>query len=78
MRKQWRVFGCLTGAIGFCWLGGHAMGQAAPEAAQCAQYIQYPQGAPPVMPAELGAANAGGRSAGESPADLRILLIGPA
>lgn len=34
-----------------CWVGGPAMGQVDYEAPQYPQYIQYPQGAPPVTPA---------------------------
>ena len=56
MRKTWRrIFWCLAGLPSVCWLGGTAWGQAELVAPQYPQYVQYPQGAPPVTPAVAGA-----------------------
>ena len=55
MRNNWRMIWCLTGIASFCWIGGSAMGQASFAVPQAPQYVQYPQGAPPVTPAVPGA-----------------------
>ena len=55
MRNNWRTIWCLTGIASFCWIGGNAMGQASFAVPQAPQYVQYPQGAPPVTPAVPGA-----------------------
>ena len=55
MRKYWRMIWCLTGIAGFCWVDENAMGQASFAVPQAPQYVQYPQGAPPVTPAVPGA-----------------------
>jgi len=46
---------CLTGMTGLGWLSGRAMGQTYYESPQYPQYVQYPQGAPPVTSAVPGA-----------------------
>jgi len=55
MRKRWRMFWSMTGVASLCAVGGPAMGQVDYEAPQYPQYVQYPQGAPPVAPAIAGA-----------------------
>jgi hypothetical protein len=57
MRKQnWRMMmWCLTGTVSLCLAGESAMGQASFAVPQAPQYVQYPQGAPPVTPAVPGA-----------------------
>jgi hypothetical protein len=55
MQKKRQIIGCLTGLASLCLVGGCVMGQTAFEAPQYPQYIQYPQGAPPVVPAVAGA-----------------------
>jgi hypothetical protein len=48
MRKNWRTICSVTAIASLCCVGGRAFGQAD---YQYPQYVQYPQGAPPVSPA---------------------------
>lgn len=48
MRRQWQIITHLAGIASVCLTGGCAIGQGA-DAPQYPQYIQYPQGAPPVV-----------------------------
>jgi hypothetical protein len=47
MQKQLQIILCMAGMAGLCLAGGRAIGQDIP---QYPQYVQYPQGAPPVTP----------------------------
>ena len=48
MQKQWQTIWRLAGMASLCCTCGSAMGQGL-EAPQYPQYVQYPQGVPPVV-----------------------------